>query len=65
VNSPFARVSLDELNRQGVLTGLSAAAAKALDDTGLVEVRPAALASGDCCPAGTLAPSGSMTFRCK
>jgi 5-methylcytosine-specific restriction enzyme subunit McrC len=42
VNTPFTRVSLDELDRKGQLTGLSTAAAKALDDTGLVEVRPVA-----------------------
>ena len=35
-------VSLDELDREGVLTSLSATAAAALAGTGLVEVRPAA-----------------------
>ena len=42
MNTLCTRVSLDELDRQGVLTGLSAAAAAALADTGLVEVRPMA-----------------------
>lgn len=52
MNTSLTHVSLDELDREGVLTGLSATAAAALAGTGLVEVRPAALGQWRLLPRG-------------